>query len=107
MARRSPQQGQTFMGECNGLQVLRGGAFHFLTDYSYLQFYGIFTSFIGKYSFLSNDENRRLFVKKLIDIYQKEIYIGCLIEDRTAIKKVYNPVEKFNKESPARIRSIR
>ena len=94
MGRRSPQQGQTFMAGCNGLQVLRAGAFHFLTDYSYLQFYGIFTSFIGKYSFLSNNENWRLLTKNC----WKYIY---WMSDRTDIKKVYNPVEKFNKESPA------
>ena len=100
MGRRSPQRGQTFMARCNGLQVLRAGAFHFLTDYSYLPFYGIFTSFIGKYSFLSNNENWRLLTKNC----WKYIY---WMSDRTDIKKVYNPVEKFNKESRARIRSIR
>ena len=56
------------MGECNGLRVLRGGAFHFLTDYSYLQFYGIFTSFIGKYYFfLMTGSGREALKEKLLN----------------------------------------
>ena len=78
MAPRPPQQGPTFMAGYNSLQVLRGGAFHFLTDYSYLQFYGIFTSFIGKYYFILMTRTGVLHVRalreKLLEIYQIEIY---------------------------------
>ena len=47
----SPPTGTEFYGRYNSLQVLRGEAFHSLTAYSKLLFYGIFTRFIGKYYF--------------------------------------------------------
>ena len=74
----SPPTGTEFYGRYNSLQVLRGEAFHSLTAYSKLLFYGIFTRFIGKYYFFlmtrSGVSHVRALREKLLEIYQIEIY---------------------------------